>query len=121
MTPYKHPATARQRFYNTKHGQARSTVERAIGIWKSRFRCLLRERVMQFKPVKCGSIINVCAALHNICIARGADEVELLEDVQPVEENDIEDPEGNDNNLVLAEQIRNENCAQLGEVFGIVD
>lgn len=52
--------------YNAAHKTARSTIERCIGILKSRFRCILKERVLHYSPEKAGIIISACAVLHNI-------------------------------------------------------
>ena len=35
--------TPKQRRYNEAHKKCRCTVERAIGVWKSRFRCLCKK------------------------------------------------------------------------------
>lgn len=70
MTPFQNtqPNTPEARF-NNAHIQARNSIERCIGVLKSRFRCLLKERVLRYSPEKCGKIINVCAILHNICVS----------------------------------------------------
>lgn len=54
--------------FNTKHSEARSIVERAIGVLKGRWRCLCSERRLHYIPITCSRIVSVCAALHNICI-----------------------------------------------------
>lgn len=55
--------------FNTKHVQGRGILERTIGVLKNRYRCLLGARQLHYDPEKCGVIINVCCALHNMCIA----------------------------------------------------
>lgn len=68
MTPYPLVLEgSRESLYNDVHSQARSIVERTIGIWKARWRCISSECKMRFAPEKIASIINVSAALHNIC------------------------------------------------------
>lgn len=63
----------------------RSTVERTIGQWKARFRCMGKDRVLEYTPVKAGKIANACAALHNICVRAGL----------PLVDEDDEDEEDN--------------------------
>lgn len=48
--------------------RARTTIERVNGILKSRFRCLLKHRTLNYDPFKAGKIINSCAVLHNLAI-----------------------------------------------------
>ncbi|XP_037934599.1 putative nuclease HARBI1 isoform X2 [Teleopsis dalmanni] len=66
LTPYRDPQPGTQEHkFNVKHASARNVIERAIGVLKSRFRCLAR--LLQYQPEKVSKIINVCCALHNIC------------------------------------------------------
>lgn len=69
MTPFQNaaPGTPEAR-YNAAFGLARNCIERCIGVLKSRFRCLLRERVARYDPRFVGKLMNVCSALHNMCI-----------------------------------------------------
>lgn len=53
--------------YNNMQMKARSTVQRAIGLLKARFRCLLVHRILHYSPLVAGSIVNACVILHNIC------------------------------------------------------
>lgn len=69
MTPVEGAAEGtRESRYNKKHTSARNCIERLNGVLKSRFRCLLRHRTLNYKPVKCGHIINSCAVLHNMAL-----------------------------------------------------
>ncbi|KAH7971800.1 hypothetical protein HPB52_002815 [Rhipicephalus sanguineus] len=54
--------------YNKEHAVLRSTVERCIGLLKSRFRCLQRYRALHYGPRKAGTIVAACASLHNLCL-----------------------------------------------------
>ncbi|KAK3925796.1 Putative nuclease [Frankliniella fusca] len=54
-------------YYTEKHCQARNCVERCYGVMKGRFRCLLRDRVLHYHPVKAGRIVKACCVLHNMC------------------------------------------------------
>ncbi|XP_050309680.1 putative nuclease HARBI1 [Anthonomus grandis grandis] len=84
MTPFHNPAinTPEGRF-NDIHARARNCIERCNGVLKSRFRCLLRERVLRYSPEKVGKIVNACSILHNICIAAN---LELDENIVNEEE-----------------------------------
>ncbi|XP_053960625.1 putative nuclease HARBI1 [Anastrepha ludens] len=69
MTPFRSPTTGSvEGNYNKIHAKARNTIERAIGVFKNRFRCLLGARELYYEPMKVCQIVNVAAALHNICI-----------------------------------------------------
>ncbi|XP_054746742.1 putative nuclease HARBI1 [Anastrepha obliqua] len=69
MTPFRSPTTgSAEGNYNKIHAKARNTIERTIGVFKNRFRCLLGARELYYEPMKVCQIVNVAAALHNICI-----------------------------------------------------
>lgn len=55
-----------QRYYTEVHCRVRNTVERCIGVLKSRWRCLLVDRKLHYHPTTAGLITNACAVLHNI-------------------------------------------------------
>ena len=72
LTPIQKPDTPPEESYNQAHRRTRNTVERAIGVWKMRFRCLHKTGgCLQSPPVTCVKIITACAVLHNICIING--------------------------------------------------
>lgn len=79
--------------FNTIHSRTRNVVERAIGVLKNRFRCVLGERQLHYSPQMAAKITAVCAALHNICIYYKIDSREF--DVTPIEnehsDNDIQE------------------------------
>ncbi|XP_023288911.1 putative nuclease HARBI1, partial [Orussus abietinus] len=54
--------------YNSRQRCTRSLIERCNGLWKMRFHCLLKHRVLYYQPDVCSRIINACAVLHNMCI-----------------------------------------------------
>ncbi|XP_062551111.1 putative nuclease HARBI1 [Armigeres subalbatus] len=54
--------------FNTIHSSARTTVERAVGVLKGRWRLYNSDLIIRYTPKKTTSIVNVCATLHNICI-----------------------------------------------------
>jgi DDE superfamily endonuclease len=69
MTPFRSPAIgSSEEIFNNKHMTLRNVIERCNGVLKMRFRCLLGERKLRYKPEKVAKIINVCCALHNMCI-----------------------------------------------------
>ncbi|KAM3964790.1 putative nuclease HARBI1 [Aphomia sociella] len=68
MTPMVNTAPdTPEAHYTNLHVRARNVVERAIGLLKARFRCLLVHRVLHYSPEVAGSIVNACVILHNIC------------------------------------------------------
>lgn len=71
MTPFLNTSqrSVEERF-NKRHASARVSVERCNGVLKSRFRCLLKHRVLHYLPETAGHITNACAVLHNICNER---------------------------------------------------
>lgn len=72
LTPYRNATlNSPESIFNKKHAQARSIVERCIGVMKCRWRSILEERKLRYCPKRAAQIINVCAALHNICIENG--------------------------------------------------
>lgn len=54
--------------YNKKHVAARVVIENTFGRLKNRWRCLNKDRVLHYKPLKCARIIQACCILHNIGI-----------------------------------------------------
>ncbi|XP_050065798.1 putative nuclease HARBI1 [Aphis gossypii] len=69
LTPITNPTTDAEKFFNTKQMSTRCIIERCNGVLKMRFRCLLKDRILHYKPEKASSIINACVVLHNMCIA----------------------------------------------------
>lgn len=43
--------------YTDAHAVARSSVERTIGVWKGRWRCLRKERGLHYSPEFAGIVI----------------------------------------------------------------
>lgn len=68
FAPILEPESAADELYNVSHKKTRHQVERCIGAWKSRFRCLCKQRVLMYSPATSGSIITACAVLHNIMV-----------------------------------------------------
>lgn len=68
FTPIETTETLAEEHYNKVHRRVRSMVERCIGVLKSRFRCLCRQRILMYDTARSGNIIIACAVLHNIMV-----------------------------------------------------
>lgn len=74
--------TREQRRFNDRLSHARTTVERAFGRLKGRWRCLLKKMDVSISRVPV--IVSSCCVLHNLCETQGD---EFLEDwMEGVEE-----------------------------------
>ena len=83
------PGDVHDEEYNEAHRLARCIVERTIGRWKLRFRCLHKSGGgLQFSPAKSCAVICVTAMLHNIAAKAG---VALLEPEDAEDDDDEED------------------------------
>lgn len=87
LKPYDNPSTTAQKLYNKYHRKLRSLVERAIGLLKARFRCLLGENKLRYDPTMSGYIIYACSTLHNFLIANNYP----VDDINPIFEDEIRD------------------------------
>ncbi|KAL0851864.1 hypothetical protein ABMA28_000160 [Loxostege sticticalis] len=109
-----------QRYYTELHCRVRNTVERCIGVLKSRWRCLLVDRKLHYHPTTAGFITNACVVLHNIANAARLPETPLApheeqnESVMQIrhQHNETSSSRINDN-LAAGEQIRNALIARL--------
>lgn len=79
LTTYDQPKTHAQKEYNVRHRSLRSLVERAIGLLKARFRCLLDAK-LRYNHEKCGYIIYSCVVLHNFLLDNGYS----IDDLAPI-------------------------------------
>ena len=69
LTQYNNPANNNERTFNTAFKKLRSEIERQIGRWKGRFRCLDKSGgFLQYDPDVCCKIITVCGVLHNFLL-----------------------------------------------------
>lgn len=89
--------------FNEALRTARNVIERAIGILKTRFRCLLQHRVLHYHPVKAALIIYAGIVMHNMALDAG------LPDPEPIELNDDNDQMNvaADNNVHIVANINN--------------
>lgn len=71
LTPFRPSdiTTRGQAKYQKAHTTTRNTIERAFGLWKSRFRCIdASGGAMQLEPEKCCQVIMATAVLHNMAV-----------------------------------------------------
>uniref|UniRef100_A0A1I8NJ28 DDE Tnp4 domain-containing protein n=1 Tax=Musca domestica TaxID=7370 RepID=A0A1I8NJ28_MUSDO len=59
--------------FNKRFCKTRSIIELVFGVLKERFRCLLTARELHYAPEKVAHILNVCCALHNICLVHNVE------------------------------------------------
>lgn len=79
--------------YNERHIRTRNGAERGFGVWKARFRCLRKDRVLHYSHETAGRIIYSCAVLHNICRKYNVQD----EDSDNDDDDDDEEAENNNN------------------------
>ncbi|KAK5922848.1 hypothetical protein CgunFtcFv8_020078 [Champsocephalus gunnari] len=78
VTPYREPLQGRvQSRFNGCHAKARSIIERAFGILKGRWRCLL-SKALEVNHTFVPAVVTACCVLHNLSIT--ADMTQLLEE-----------------------------------------
>lgn len=54
--------------YTKMQCRVRNCIERCFGVLKTRWRCLLKHRVLHYTPEMALRITNACAVLHNIAV-----------------------------------------------------
>lgn len=100
-----------QTIYNDLIVSTRSLVERAIGLLKTRFRCIMGERQLRYNETKVSKIIHTCATLHNFLILNGFD---IFHNIDPhdlaavVNNNQIANPNMNANWNLVANRMSGE-------------
>ncbi|XP_018786952.1 PREDICTED: putative nuclease HARBI1 [Bactrocera latifrons] len=73
LAPYRNAEeNSLESLHNEKFTKAKSIIERVFGILKSRFR-------LQYAPKKVVKILNVCCALHNICLIYNVEAPTVIE------------------------------------------
>uniref|UniRef100_A0A3Q3IBX1 DDE Tnp4 domain-containing protein n=1 Tax=Monopterus albus TaxID=43700 RepID=A0A3Q3IBX1_MONAL len=71
ITPYREPVqNPIQARFNTKHCRARSIVERAFGMLKTRWRSIFF-KALEVSPAFVADVVACCAVLHNLCLLNG--------------------------------------------------
>ncbi|XP_022167246.1 putative nuclease HARBI1 [Myzus persicae] len=101
LTPIANPTTNAEIYYNQRQMSSRSIIERCNGVLKMRFRCLLKDRTLHYKPEKASLIINACIVLHNICIANNVplhEDEDEINNLGMIEDDAVLDDNHNINN-----------------------
>jgi len=100
LTPVINPATQQERNYNRAHKRTRQLIERTFGIWKGRFLCLLKG--LFFRDLDT-AVAAICATavLHNL----------------RREEDAIDEPLPQDNNIEIIVEDHNANALALRRAF----
>lgn len=99
LTPVIHAAAgSSEERYNVAHKHTRNVVERAFGVLKTRFRCLLLHRVLHYRPATARRILYACIILHNICMLK---KIPLPDDDSTEDTEDAENdrPDENDDDV----------------------
>lgn len=89
LKPFDSPDTWAKIIYNIHHRKLRSLVERAIGLLKARFRCLLGK--LHYDPLMSGYIIYACTVLHNFLIGNDYP----IDNINPVFDDEVPNFEEN--------------------------
>lgn len=88
MTPITNAeeGTAEAR-YTEAHCRTRNCIERAFGVLKNTFRCLLQHRTLHYQPANAATITLACFILHNIRIRLNVQDVPINGDIAGDEGN----------------------------------
>ena len=83
MIPFENPVKPDEVAFNRAHKKSRCTIERGVGILKSRFRCLCKQSggAIAFDVHRTCRIIASCIVLHNYCRDRNI-AIEIDEDIE---------------------------------------
>ncbi|XP_063910658.1 putative nuclease HARBI1 [Zophobas morio] len=93
--------------YTYAHRLARNSIERCIGVLKTAWRCLHKDRVLKYHPLFVAKIFYTCGILHNIMRMRNI-EIEIDYDMHnELEVEDFNDADFNVQLLHLGRQRRN--------------
>jgi len=100
LTPLPNEPVGTPRFlYNEALCSARNCVERLFGVLKSTWRCLSKQRVLQYGPGFAGRVVNACTVLHNMRIAAGINDP--LQDYANVNVPNIYIDDNDDNDIII--------------------
>lgn len=93
--------------YTQAHCRARNSVERCIGVLKTMWRCLHKDRVLNYHPRFVAKIIYCCGILHNIMRMRNL-EMDIDYDFEnEVPAENFDNPRDNRRLFENGRQIRN--------------
>ncbi|KAI2644014.1 Protein ANTAGONIST OF LIKE HETEROCHROMATIN PROTEIN 1 [Labeo rohita] len=84
MKPYpeNEQTTPAQTTFNNRLSKARMTVERAFGLLKGRWRCLMKRCDCRIDNIN--TIISACCVLHNFCQVNGEEREEIAAEEENV-------------------------------------
>ncbi|KAG9277982.1 putative nuclease HARBI1 [Astyanax mexicanus] len=112
ITPFKKPVRGEERVaFNRHHARARSIIERAFGMLKTRWRSIFLH-AQEVNPRFVPEVIAACVTLHNICMGAG-DVVQPEEEADEDEEADVQEE---DITAVSGHQLREQLCANIAGV-----
>lgn len=108
LTPYRTPENgSTEAKFNEAHTRCRNIIERTNGVLKNRWRCLLGARELHYSPTKAVKIINVCSALHNICIHYKSNIIDAtITDEETIPLNELQNVQTIDNPSYLTKSQR---------------
>ncbi|XP_036454492.1 protein ALP1-like [Colossoma macropomum] len=113
ITPFKKPVRGEERVtFNRHHAKARSVIERAFGMLKTRWRSIILHALevhQQFVP----QMIVSCVTLHNICMGAG-DLVQPEEEADGEEEEDGQEEDVTD--AVSGHRLQEQLCAAIADM-----
>lgn len=96
---------SRQEAYTKAHIRARNTIERAFGVLKGRFRCLIGQRMLYYQPDFAAQIIIACVVLHNMIVqSRGAPVYDDIEPIFNLEDQEVVEDRGSD--IIVGRAVR---------------
>ncbi|KAF0732557.1 putative nuclease HARBI1 [Aphis craccivora] len=105
--------------YNRIHKKTRSIIERVNGQLKGRFRCLIKHRMLHYRPQFVSLITIACCVLHNMCKQANLADLDLHEELDieyerpiPINVNE-EIGRGRNSFHRLGQQIRSQIVNQL--------
>ena len=99
----------KEKRYNEAHKKCRCAIERAIGVLKSRFRCLCKKTgggILYQEGTACNIIVS-CMVLHNYCRSRNMDypiDPDVAEMIR--KENDISLSRSHSDNITDKEALK---------------
>nr|XP_055053771.1 putative nuclease HARBI1 [Misgurnus anguillicaudatus] len=116
LNPVTNPTTQAEHSYNAAHARTRNLVERSIGRWKMRFRCLHKSAGgLRLKPQRCCAVVVATAMLHNIAVTGGAALPEEVDEEEEEEAGFHNPPELRDALHAAGVQTRNQ---MIHSIFG---